>query len=746
MEAWQIIKRLAQGIWRRRKLLAVLTFMNAALVLGPAVYYLSDEPPRFRTLATILVESRPDRVPVFQEFLPFRPLPVQLAILNSRSLAEGVLESLPKASFEDLIESPYYVDYYLHIKNVYRRLVGLEPEVESPQRRALKELQNARVSFDARAGHGIVYVTAEASKPQVAVDIAGTYIEVLLSRTRSFNIDDARVSREFLENQAAEVRKSLQASEEALRAFTVGHGGIRVPEQSQATVTRLSQAETALAEVAANRKMVEARLQRIREKVEVQERTPPPMAAPVPAAPRPIPVAVQRLRERLSRLESALLDLRTKYTDEHPRVVLVKDEIAELQRELSSVVKETTPVTPAPAAVPPTERVNFTEQVLALETSFHALTAQEEALRKQAEGLKQSLTGLTRSEMEYARLVREVESSRNLYTLLSDRLTGARIREQGEMKVVKVIDPPSFSAPVANERRLKFGGLALLLALAFGGGVPAAVEWVRRPVETEEDVQEATGLPVLAAVPQLRGQEPWFLTAEELQELGRGRQFRASYFFSEAFRSLRAGVQLAARGNGRLRTLLVTSVYPREGKSMVVVNLGAAFGEAGRRVVLADTDILRPALHELLNVKAGAGLVDVLHARREVEQTLIPVGDGISLAPCGGELQPSTRGIFATSRLKELLDELATHGDVVLCDSSPVLAMPDNLFLGAAVDGVILVIKAGQASRRDVARAKVALEGAGAHVLGVVLNEVPASAHNGHYDRYHMVRAREQEV
>ena len=116
-------------------------------------------------------------------------------------------------------------------------------------------------------GHGIVTISATASKPQVAPDIAATYIEVLLARTRSFNIDDTRVSREFLESQAADVKRSMQASEEALRAFTAGHGGIKVPEQAQATVGRMTQAETALAEIVANRKMIEARLQALREKV-----------------------------------------------------------------------------------------------------------------------------------------------------------------------------------------------------------------------------------------------------------------------------------------------------------------------------------------------------------------------------------------------------------------------------------------------------------------------------------------------
>ena len=257
MDLWQAFVKVARGVLRRRKRLAALTLIAALLVFGPVAYVVSRQPARYETSATILLEARPERVPLFQEVSPLLPLPVQLAILNSRNLAEGVLESLPKASFQDLIDSPYYVDYALLVRNLYRRLIGTEPEVISPHERALKELQNARVKFKVPDATGIVMITAEATKPQVAIDLVNTYIEVLLARTRSFNLDDARVSREFLEHQVADLRKTLDASEGSLRIFTAGHGGVKVPEQSKATVDQLAQAESALAEVSTSRKMLE---------------------------------------------------------------------------------------------------------------------------------------------------------------------------------------------------------------------------------------------------------------------------------------------------------------------------------------------------------------------------------------------------------------------------------------------------------------------------------------------------------
>jgi capsular exopolysaccharide synthesis family protein len=732
----RIVERLATGIVRRRKSLALLTLAAAVSLFAPIAYYLGKEPPRFRTSATILLEARPDRVPLFQEFSPYRPLPVQLAILRSRSLAEGVLDNLPKASYQDLVDNPYNLDYQLELKNAFRRFTGTEPEVHSPHQRALRELQQARTTFVAKPDKsGIVEIHGEASRPQVAVDIVNTYIEVLLARTRSFNIDDARVSREFLEQQLAEMRRSLQESEEALRGFTSAHGGVKVPERSAATLTQLSQTENALAEAEASRRMVETRLKALKEKLETQKHN-APAPAPAVAAPPPPRVAapdLQRLRGQLGQLETALLDMRTKYTEEHPRVVLIKDRIAEVQRQLGDVIKETASITPAPGAVPPSERINFAEQVVALESSFHALSAQEEALRKQAAALRQSLGGLSRGEVEYARLTREVDSHRNLYALLSDKLAAARIREQGEMKIVKVIDPAGQPTPALARKRISFLGIALMLASAIGIGLPAGVEWLHRKVETEDDVESVTGLPVLAVVPHVRSRKPVYGGSF----LPEGRDLPGDGFmFTEAIRSLRVAIQLAARAEG-LRTILVASSFENEGKSTLVLNLGLAFREAGKRVGLADTDFQRPTLHRGMNVHAEAGLTDALHANTSIEQSLAPLGEGMWLAQRGPSFNPRMRGMMATSRMKELVDQLAQHADLVLCDSSPVLLIPESLFLAAAVDGVLLVAKAGSTGCRDLARTKSALEGVGAKILGVVINEMPASALRSYYRRYY---------
>ena len=730
MDAWSIVERLVRGVLRRRKRLAVITGVVALVVLTPPAYYLSKEPPRYQSTAVLLIEARPERMPVFQEFSTVRPLPVQLAILHSRSLAESVVENLPKASFQELTDTSYRIGYLQSLNNAYLRWRGIEPPAPNLTRRAVNELQGRRMTFTPAVDRsGLVAVSAAASQPQAALDIVNTYIEALMTRTRSFNIDDARVTREFLEQQFTDVKRSLQVAEQAFQTFVASRGGIRLPEQSRVTAERLAVAEAGLAEAESSRKMLQTRLEALRDKLDGQKRPGDTKGVSL----RVSAPEVDRLRTQLGQLEASLFELRTRYTEEHPRIRVVKERIEEITHGLRGTLKDTVASTPSAAAVPPAERVNFSEQIIDIEATYHSMAAREDALRKQADAYRQSLKGMSGGEVEYARLSSEVESQRKLHALLSDKLTASRIREQGEMKVVKVIDPASQPVPAANSKRMLALAVAAGAALCLTAGVPAAVEWFHRRIENEDDVELATGLPVLTLVPRIRGGRPVFMGG--IQENGRGPSDQL--MFTEAFRNLRVGIELSTRGEP-LKSLLVTSAFADEGKSTVVVNLGFALNESGRRVVLADTDFLRPTLHRAMKVKLSSkGLVETLQSDQPLEQAMAPVSEGLWLAQRGDSSQSLSRGMLAGSRLREVVGEMTSKADFVICDSSPVLLVPDNLLLASAVDGVILVARAGSTGFRDLARTKTLLEGAGARLLGVVLNHVPPAPLKKYYRRYY---------
>src|SRR5215468_356248 len=434
MDIVSTLKQVALSLFVRRKKWIVMTTVAALALFLPVAYLISREPPRYQTTATIFLENRAPAA-LFQEFSPFRPLPVQLAILQSKALAQSVIEALPRASVEDLIANPYNSDIRVDIQNWFRRLRGIAPVVESPEVRALEELRNARVNFFPMGATGIVQVRAEASNPRVALDIANTYVEVMLARTRSFNVDDAKNTREYLTQQNTQVNESLQSSERTFQEFTLAKGAIRLPDRVADVATRLGQLETTLAEVQANRNISQTRLTALRAKLDAM---PAPAKVAAPAAP---PAQTQRLRARLAAFEAQLSEAQLRYTDDHPRVRLLRQQMAEVQRELGDAVKDTTSAELAGSTVPAEDRNAFAEMVAALETSVASLSGQEGALRDQIAGLKKNLPGLSKDELEYRRLASDVDTNRRLSGLIQERLAASRVRETGEMNVVKVIDP-----------------------------------------------------------------------------------------------------------------------------------------------------------------------------------------------------------------------------------------------------------------------------------------------------------------
>src|SRR5258706_15438135 len=129
MDTKTAIKQVALSLFARRKKWIGLTTLAALALLLPAAYVLSKEPPRYRTSSTILIENKADRAPVFQEFTPVRPLPVQLAILQSRLLAASVIEALPKSAIDDLVHNPYGGGDFGDLVEGVRRPPGKGPPV-----------------------------------------------------------------------------------------------------------------------------------------------------------------------------------------------------------------------------------------------------------------------------------------------------------------------------------------------------------------------------------------------------------------------------------------------------------------------------------------------------------------------------------------------------------------------------------------------------------------------------------------
>ena len=197
---------------------------------------------------------------------------------------------------------------------------------------------------------------------------------------------------------------------------------------------------------------------------------------------------------------------------------------------------------------------------------------------------------------------------------------------------------------------------------------------------------------------------------------------------AEAYRSLYINLSFSSQEKP-LRTLLVTSAGSGEGKSATLANLAVVAAQLGQRVVLVDCDLRQPQQHELFGLRNDSGLTTLVAGQGSVSAGLQAVADtpGLRVLP-SGPLPVSPSQVLAARRLDEILAELAEQADLVLIDAPAAVTVADASVLATKVDGVLLVLNAGQTKRDNARRAKEALEKVNAHIVGVVLNNVADGA------------------
>jgi non-specific protein-tyrosine kinase len=193
---------------------------------------------------------------------------------------------------------------------------------------------------------------------------------------------------------------------------------------------------------------------------------------------------------------------------------------------------------------------------------------------------------------------------------------------------------------------------------------------------------------------------------------------------SEAYRTLRTNLEFSSLDHP-LHSLLVTSPAVSSGKSATLANLAVIMAEGGRKVILADGDLRRPALHEIFGVDNDIGLSDLIRSDAELETAELPLResgvDGLRLLS-SGELPQNPSVLLGSSRMGQVVAALTAQADLVLFDAPPVIAVTDAALLGAQMDGTLLVIRAGSTQRQHVQQAKALLEKVNAHLVGAVLS------------------------
>jgi capsular exopolysaccharide synthesis family protein len=272
--------------------------------------------------------------------------------------------------------------------------------------------------------------------------------------------------------------------------------------------------------------------------------------------------------------------------------------------------------------------------------------------------------------------------------------------------------------------------LALVLGLLAAVGIAFLVEYLDDTIRSSEEVEEVTGLPTLGVVPVMKGDSK----RKEMYRLEALLNPRSPV--AETYRALRSNIEFACVDNP-LRTLLVTSALPKEGKTTTAGNLAIVFAQTGKRVLLVDADLRKPGVHALFNLPNQHGLTTLF---RDENATIASVSQETELSKLkvitSGALPPNPAELLGSKRWHAILERMKAEADLVILDSPPLQAVTDPALLAAAVDGTVFVVHARKTRRGAIRQGFAALARSDGKILGVVMNRLKQREYDQYYYAY----------
>lgn len=341
-------------------------------------------------------------------------------------------------------------------------------------------------------------------------------------------------------------------------------------------------------------------------------------------------------------------------------------------------------------------------------------------------------------EAEIARLTRYGEQ-------LSDQMKSISLAESTGAMNVHIVEPAKGGGGPVEPNLFKLLFMGLAGGSLVGVGLALLAELLDQRLRSADEIKQVVGLPIVGVVPHIlsgrnQSERSLIVNSEPMSDV------------AEAYRTVRTAVYFGVRGEA-IKTLLVTSPAPGDGKTTLAANLACAVAQAGNRVILLDCDFRKPSQHRVFGLDKKIGLSNVLAGEAKIEEATqkTPIAN-LSVVPCG-PIPANPSEILNSQNFLDLLDQLSKAYDLVLIDSPPVLPVTDARVLAASVDGVILALRAEKTTRSAAMSARDQIQSVGGRILGLVVNDVSRRrgvysyyyADEGRYSYYHYGRRKPEQ-
>lgn len=647
--------------------------------------------PIYQAAIVLKIERDQPKVVKYEEVTPVDQgdsdfLRTQYELLKSRTLAERVVQQLNLRGGNGPVVAnrPWWVKLFKR-DAASQPAAGAAPSA-SRQRATVGAFRGSLAVAPVRNSR-LINVYFDSPDPILAADALNALAENFINVNLEGRSQATSYAKTFLEEQTAQTKAKLEVAERTLVDFQRTQQIITIDEKQNVLQQSLS---------AFNAAATQAQQDRIKAETGYKEFVGNPESSSLVSGDK----AIEQLREQRLKVLTEYQDQLRIYKPSFPKMQQLQAIIDQLDKEI--VV----------------QRARIGK---AVEGTYRIAVAQEQKLLARLEESKKEMLDVQGRSIEYNILRRNVDTNRQFYDGLLQRLREVSVSGGVGVNNISVVDSaqvPSAPYKPSLERNLT---IAAILGVIGGVGLAFFLEYLDDRVTRPEELERITRLAVLGVIPLVkkgRGGELPEIALESHKNIRSG--------FSESYRSVRTALQFATR-EGAPRQFIVTSTAAREGKSTTSLSLAINFAQTGQPVVIIDADLRNPTIHRHLGVPADKGLSNYLAADINPADIITPTQIPNLFLIRSGPMPPNPVELLSGPKLVALLEYLGTRFSRVVIDAPPVLGLADALVLGNQVGSVLFVVAAGSTRKAQCKVALKRLRQAGVQPVGTVLTKVDLS-------------------
>ena len=540
----------------------------------------------------------------------------------------------------------------------------------------------------------LIDLTFGYSNPHMAAKIVNKIAETFVRLNIERKTDNNKSTSDILQQRVADLQTQIKQQESQLLEYAKNHQILSLDAAQNTVVERLTNLNRQLLEAENERKVAEAAYQ----------------AALAPGAADALATGNAReandAETRLSQLVQRRAQLMVDFTAQWPEVKEIDNQIAALEKQLQQT------------------RSRASNVVLTnLGTHYRQSMARERALRASFNEQRSETLAQNEAAVNYRILQQEIETSRGLLEGMLQRSKEneaalASLRNNIHVNDYAVIP----NAPV-GPKRLLFTGVAFAFALLIGTGIAVLLGYLDDSFRSADDLERTLNLRAIAAIPTTNGKRlSTSLGASDSELL---LEPADPLPFREAYRQLRTSMLLSSRQTG-MKSMLVTSSVPGEGRTTIAVNTALSLARTGALVLIIDADLRKPSLHTVFDLGNQNGLTTLLTDGFDERDPLRFIQHSerrVGVLTSGPVFEDSAE-LLGTGPMRKLVESLERIYDYIIIDSPPIGYFTDAVLVSSMVDRVALVVDSYQSTRETVRRSYQLLQDAGAPTLGIVLNNV----------------------